>query len=89
MENDTSALIPIFIDPKIRKLLYKQRKVKKMKTRIELWTENRHGFKRYYQSITLDALPNKVWKAISNGIWDDLDLDIDELRSWRLRKGGK
>jgi len=59
-----------------------------MKTIVRILTVKK-GKRKYWRSITLEASPIKVWKALENGCWDVLDIDIRKIRAERLRKGGK
>jgi hypothetical protein len=43
----------------------------------------------YYKSIVLPRAPLSIWKALAHGAFALFGLDINKLRSERLRKGGR
>ena len=59
-----------------------------MKTMVRIFKIVK-GKRKYFRSIVLPASPLKVWKALDNGCWDVLGIDIRELRAIRKRKGGR
>ena len=46
-----------------------------------------HG-RSYYKSISLPISPLKLWKALVRGLASE-GIDVEALRSRRLRKGGR
>jgi len=55
------------------------------KTVVELRDENR----KHYKTITIHRSPLGVWKALVQGSFSVLGIDLKALRSQRKRKGGK
>ena len=45
--------------------------------------------KKHFRSVTIDNKASKVWKALKDGCWSVLETDLEELRSRRVRKGGR
>ena len=61
----------------------------KAKTVIDIYRVKEDKQKEHYKSITLPCGALSVWKALVYGMQSVKNLDIDALRSTRLRKGGK
>jgi len=45
--------------------------------------------KEHYKSITIDCHPLSVWKALRQGAFNVLKMDLEKLRARRKRKGGR
>lgn len=61
----------------------------KSKTIVALWKLDEDGGKTHYKSVTVPFSGLSVWKALKNGIFALFGLDLEALRSRRLRRGGK
>ena len=65
-------------------------KPKKVRTIIELWKVSpKKEKKEFFRSIRIEANPVKVWRAIEDGVYSELGIDLEELRAVRKRKGGR
>lgn len=64
-------------------------KKKRVKTTVRIDKVSPDGTKSHYKSITIDAPPIKVWKALCSGGHEILGKDLDQLRSRRKRPGGR
>ena len=61
---------------------------KRIKTQIRMDEIRTDRTKKHYKSVTLTCKPKYAWKALANGSFEVLDVDLETLRAQRKRKGG-
>jgi len=60
----------------------------KIKTVVTISKYVKRGEREHFRTITLDANPQGVWKALEFGCFRELNVSINQIRAKRKRKGG-